>query len=170
MSEFGNWTIPLLSLLVATCSLLVAILTYRRVSRKYVSKTLHFPKEIPPEKELTLFNILGEGSLKRIEMTAKGSQYAWITLIVDEVVYMKESFEGLLRKSSHFLTVFRLPQPHAEGEFSLEVDLQESFSKNFELRITNTNSDNLLLKVKGTVHYDVYEPRFHLRKERRPSG
>lgn len=170
MSELGNWIIPILSLLIAACSLVVAVLAYLRVSRKYSSKTLHFPKEIMPEKEQSLFNIEGTGSLRRLEMTAKGSPYAMITLIVDGLVCMKESFDSLKRKGSHYITEFRLPNPHTEGEFSIEMDLQKDFFKNLELVITNTNSDSLSLKVRGTVHYDFYEARFHFLKRKRPSG
>jgi hypothetical protein len=170
MSELGNWIIPLLSLLIPACSLVIAVLTYLRVSRKYSSETLHFTKEIMPEKEQTLFNIEGTGILQRLEMTAKGSPYAMITLIVDGLVCMKESFNSLRIKGSHYITEFRLPNPHTEGEFSIEIDLQKNFFKNLELMITNTNSESLFLKVNGTVHYDFYEARFHFPKRKRPSG
>jgi hypothetical protein len=170
MSELGNWTVPLLSLLISACSLVVAVLTYLRVSRKYSSKTLHFEKEIMPEKEQTLFNIEGTGSLRRLEMTAKGRPYAMITLIVDDLVCMKESFDSLNGKGSPYITAFKLPNPYAEGEFSIEIDLQENFFKNLELMITNTNSGSLLLKARGTVHYDIHETRFHFPKRKSASS
>jgi hypothetical protein len=170
MSELGNWIIPLLSLLIPACSLVVAVLTYLKVSRKYSSLTLHFVKEIKPEKEQTLFNIKGKGSLRRLEMTAKGSPYAMITLIVDSLVCLKESFDSLRIKGSHYITEFRLAIPHTEGEFSIEIDLQKNFFKNLELMITNTNSDSLSLKVRGTVHYDFCEARFHFPKRKNPSS
>lgn len=119
MSELGNWTVPLLGLLISACSLLVAVLTYLRVSRKYSSKALHFEKEIMPEKEQTLFNIEGTGSLRRLEMTAKGRPYAMITLIVDDLVCMKESFDSLYGKGSSYINTFELPNPCEEGEFSI---------------------------------------------------
>jgi hypothetical protein len=168
MSELGDWIIPLLSLFIAACSLVVAVWTYLRVFRKYSSKTLFFVKEIMPEKEQTLFNIDGTGSLQRLEMTAKGSPYAMITLIVDGLICMKESFDSLNRKRSHYIPEFRLTIPHTQGEFSIEIDLQKDFFKNLELMITNTNSDSLSLKVRGTVHYDFYEARFHFPKRKSP--
>jgi hypothetical protein len=168
MSEFGNW-IPILGLLIPAISLVVAILTYLRVSRKYLSKTSHFVKEIYPNKEHTAFCINGMGSLQRIEMTARGSQYAQIALLVDGEVCMKDSFDALYRKGSRYITEFRVASPHTEGEFAAEIDLQKNFSKNLELLITNNNSDSLPMKIKGTVHYNICESRLrlHLRKKRR---
>lgn len=153
---------------VFTETLVIGSQDRRQIAR--ASKTLHFIKEILPEKEQTLFTIEGTGFLRRLEMTAKGSQYAWITLIVDGLVCMKESFESLSKRGSHYITEFRLPIPHSAGEFSVEIDLQKSFFKNLELMITNTNSEDFSLKVKGTIHYDIYEPRFHFRKRKSPAG
>jgi hypothetical protein len=89
MSEITNW-VPIIGVLISAFSLLVAILTYLKVSRKYMSKKLHTVKEIKPTEERVLFNINGTGSLQKIEMTAKGSSRAMITLTVDGEVTMRE--------------------------------------------------------------------------------
>ena len=161
MSEFGNW-IPILGLLIPTISLAVAILTYLRVSRKYLSKTLHFSMEIKPNEERVLFHVDGVGSFQKLEMTAEGGADAIITLLVDGQVCMRESFRSLRNKASRYLTLFILPStdPQALGRFGIDMNLERIFFKNLELMITNKH-DTASMNVNGTIHYNISEHRFH---------
>lgn len=166
MSEFGNW-IPILSLLITAISVAVAILTYRRVSRKYYSRAMHFPKEIKPKEDRTLFDINGTGILQRVEMTATGSPDAKITISVDHLVFLGETFRSLYAKGSSYIRTFILPNPQGTGQFSIEMDLQKNFFENIELSIENRHETEPLI-VKGIVHYNIYEPRFRFRIKKKP--
>jgi hypothetical protein len=164
MSEFGNW-IPILGLLIPTISLAVAILTYLRVSRKSLSKAMYFPKDIKPKEHYTLFHINGIGILQKIEITATGNPDAIITASVDGLVFLRETFSGLAAKSSTYLRTFIAPFSQATGQYSIEMDLQKNFFRSIELSIDNRHKTESL-KVRGTVHYNIYEPRFRFPKLR----
>jgi hypothetical protein len=167
MSEFGN-CIPILGLLIPAISLVVAVLTYLRVSRRYVSRACYFPKEIKPKEDRTLFSIDGTGILQKIEIVATGSPDAMITASVDGLVFLRETFSSFVAKGSTYVRRYQLPNPQGIGQFSIEMDLQKNFFKSIELSIDNRH-ETALLKVRGTVHYNICEPRlrFHLRKKRR---
>jgi hypothetical protein len=166
MGEFGNW-VPIISLLVTAISVLVGILTYRRVSRKYYSRTMHFPKEIKPKENRILFEINGTGTLQRVEMTAAGSPDAKITISVDHLVFLRETFRSLYAKGSSYIRIFMLPNPQGIGQFSIEMDLQKNFFKSIEMSIENRHETETLT-VRGTVHYNIYEPRFRFRFKKKP--
>jgi len=159
--EYEGNLLPILGLLIPVVSLIIAILTYLRVSRKFLSKTLHFPKKIKPNEECVLFHVGGMGSLQKIELTAQGRSDATITLIVDGQVSVRESFASLRNKGSHYLTVFITPNIQGLGRFAIDMNLEKNFFKSLELMITNKD-ETASLDVKGTVHYNISEHRFHL--------
>lgn len=158
--------LPILSFVIATISTIVAILTYLRVSRKYHSKTLHLSKEIKPRQEETVFRINGTGSLQKLDITVHGRENATITLIVDGEVFLSGSFGDLRNKDSHYLKSFGFTS-RGTVEIALEVDLPKNFFKSLELLLNNKSEDEPA-KAIGTLHYDIYEPRFRLSLRKKP--
>ena len=163
MTEIGNW-IPILSLLIAFVSSIVAILTYLRASRKYFSKALQFQREIKPKEGQVIFAIKGSGLLQKIEMTANGHENAIITVSVDNSVFMGETFHSLADRESKYLSEGSFVDGDGVGQFNLEMDLQKNFFKNIELSIDNKH-ETRPFNVKGTVHYNMSEPRFRFRSK-----
>ena len=168
MSEFGNW-IPILGLLIPTISLAVAILTYLRVSRKYHSKTLHLSIEIKPRQIQSIFCINGTGSLQRLAITVQGDRSALIALTVDDEVCFRKSLWDLVSESSEYLISAGFSGPDQVGKFTIEVNMPKNFFKTLELLLTN-KSENIPIKVNGTLHYDIYEPRFHFGLKKSPAS
>jgi len=148
--------VELIGLTISIVSLAVAILTYLRVTRQYLSKTIHFQTEINPKIEKVLSNIQGIGVFKKLEMTAKGSMYSMITLSLDGEVCLRESFQSLSLRSSRYITKFiRLNPLSPNGEFAIEVDLQRNFFRNLVLTIFNVAEPPM--QINGSLHYDIYE-------------
>jgi len=143
-------------LIIAIASLTIAILTYLRVSRKYVSKTVPFEEKTMSNEEMTILDIEGQGSFQRLEMTADVSD-CMFTLVLDDEVVLEESFYSLHRKRSPYLRVFDQPNPLVRsGYFAVDMNLQKNFFKNLKFSIMKIDTD-LPLFVEGSVHYNIYE-------------
>ena len=128
-----NW-IPFFSLTVASISAIIGILTYLRVTRKYVSKALPFHRRIEPKGEQVIFVVKGIGVLQRVEMTANGTEDPIIMLSVDDSVFLKESLGSLYDRESKFMSEGSGTNVEGIGQFNLEMDLQKNFFKNINYR------------------------------------
>jgi hypothetical protein len=159
MTEFVTY-IPVLSLLVGILSVIVAILTYLRVTRKYISDAYPFSIEIKPIKQDIIFSIKGTGVLQKIEFTAKGSAESIVKLSVDNIVFLNETFMRLLFRKSKYLTV-QHGLMNWIGQFDFDMNLQKNYFKKIELSIENKHQSNVMI-INGIVYYNILEPRFRL--------
>lgn len=126
------------------------------VSKKSLPKTVHFKEAIKPNKEKTMFDIQGKGSFQKLEVTAEGSKYSMIALLVDDEMCLEESFDSLSLKSSRYVRRFFVPNPQSPiGRFAIDIDLPRNFFKNLKFSVTNKH-ENIDLQIKGTVHYNIY--------------
>lgn len=123
------------------------------MTRKYLSRTIHFQENIKPKEETTLFNIEGTGSFQKLEITAKGSEYSSITLLIDDEVCLQETFDSLNKKASRYITRYSRPSGEPIGKFAVEIDLQKNFFKSLKFSATNKHA-SLGMQIKGTVHYN----------------
>jgi hypothetical protein len=156
MSEFVTW-IPLLSLLVGVISAIVAVLTYLRVTRKYISEAYPFSIEIKPKTQDIIFAIKGTGVLQKIEFTAKGSAESIVKISVDNIVFLNETFISLLFRKSKYLTV-QHGLMNWMGQFDFDMNLQKNYFKKIELSIENKHQSTVMT-INGIVHYNILEPR-----------
>jgi hypothetical protein len=166
MSEFENW-VSILGLLIPAISLLIAVLTYLRVSGKYFSRASNFRREIKSKEFAILFNIKGIGVLQKIEIVATGSPSAMISATVDSIVFLEETFNSLMAKSSAYIRKYQISSPEGIGEFSIEMDLQKNFFASIAVYIDNRHEIQPL-KVRGTVHFNIYIPRFRFSLRKKP--
>jgi len=160
MSEFAAF-IPVLSLLVGIISTIVAILTYLRVTRKYISEAYPFSIELKPKKQDIIFTIKGTGVLQKIEFTAKGSAESILKLSVDNIVFLNETFMSLILGKSKYLTVPLGVVMNGMGQFDFDMNLQKNYFKKIELSIENKHQSNVMT-INGIAHYNILEPRFRL--------
>lgn len=124
------------------------------MSRKYVPKSLHFKEKIHPKKEVTLFNIEGTGSFQRLEIGGNGSVNCMITLLIDNEVFLDETFQKLHSKSSKYITKYVQPNPLSNtGQFGIEINLPITFFKKVRLYA----KADMLSEIEGTVQYTIHE-------------
>lgn len=147
MSEFTDW-IPLFSLLLAGILGIFTIFTYRRVSKKYYSRTVSFNDYIEPNGILTLLDVEGSGLLQKIELEAWENLLGLIIIESDNTTIFRKTLQELNAQQSSYVRFF------GSGHCSLEMPLDKNFYKKIKIQFKNQNEKDKL-EVKGNIAINI---------------
>jgi hypothetical protein len=153
MSEFVSW-IPIIALVISSISAAIGFLTYRRVSRKYYSRTVSFNGEIKPKENVIMFDIRGSGLLQKIGIKSLGSPYVLISIDIDGLSVFRKTIMELYQESSTYLRQFSFGNIQ-DGSCSLEMALNKNFYKNIKVSTENQHTQ-VIQKISGNIELNIH--------------